>query len=592
MTRARRLMLSLFTFVPSAAVAAEPAPSPDRAEFVFLAKTRPVRVQIQIRQNGKPLADAFDANVAAVLDAFDRDRDGSLSPAEAKFLFPVDSVRDAMVQGFANTLNGRVLKTPDFAAIDADDDGKISRDELVAYYRPARKTGMVTPFPVPPNDAGTGPVSKDLFARLDTNGDGRLSKAELAAAERALLAIDTDDDECVSFMELQANPFKPLAPNAGDTGGAMMPIRGGMMGRPTPNGINGAQFADATVYPSEIPGNVVQQILRKYDKDGDFELTREEIGFDAATFERIDRNRSGKITATELDAWRTGTPDLIVGVGGEPGGNRATVTAGDGGAAGFEAKPTSAGDRATLRVGAQPVDVGASSPIRGYNPRQAGFYFPPNKNEITSEDLANPQFQFFKPMFEAADFDGDGKLTKAEAQKYHGLVVGFAEIGQAVGITVRTPNFFQALDENGDGRLSVRELRSAHARLAALDPDGHNEITEKFLQPAVTLRVGQRMNVQSDQSLYGNFNQVRYVAPGQPAPGTAVGPIWFRKLDRNADGDLSPGEFVGAKSDFAKIDSDGDGLISRTEAEAYETKVRPEAAKLDPKKLPKFRDAK
>ena len=52
------------------------------------------------------------------------------------------------------------------------------------------------------------------------------------------------------------------------------------------------------------------------------------------------------------------------------------------------------------------------------------------------------------------------------------------------------------------------------------------------------------------------------------------GPLWFRKMDRNGDGDVSPLEFLGTPEQFRKIDADGDGLIDVTEAERADEGMR------------------
>src|SRR4029077_8630279 len=49
----------------------------------------------------------------------------------------------------------------------------------------------------------------------------------------------------------------------------------------------------------------------------------------------------------------------------------------------------------------------------------------------------------------------------------------------------------------------------------------------------------------------------------KPAP---IGPIWFQRMDRNGDGDLTWNEFLGPREVFHRIDTDGDGLIDPEEA--------------------------
>src|SRR5262249_5421052 len=52
------------------------------------------------------------------------------------------------------------------------------------------------------------------------------------------------------------------------------------------------------------------------------------------------------------------------------------------------------------------------------------------------------------------------------------------------------------------------------------------------------------------------------------------GPLWFRKMDKNGDGDVSFTEFLGTREEFNRIDTDGDGLIDADEAERYDALLR------------------
>ena len=56
-------------------------------------------------------------------------------------------------------------------------------------------------------------------------------------------------------------------------------------------------------------------------------------------------------------------------------------------------------------------------------------------------------------------------------------------------------------------------------------------------------------------------------------PGTDAlpGPEWFRRMDRNQDGDVSPREFPGTSEQFIQLDTDADRLISADEAMQVES---------------------
>jgi Ca2+-binding EF-hand superfamily protein len=73
-----------------------------------------------------------------------------------------------------------------------------------------------------------------------------------------------------------------------------------------------------------------------------------------------------------------------------------------------------------------------------------------------------------------------------------------------------------------------------------------------------------------DFSLFNRLNGVVLASPnGVPRPTAPIanpGPMWFQRMDRNADGDVSGKEFLGRLKDFQKLDQNQDGLISPEEA--------------------------
>ena len=173
------------------------------------------------------------------------------------------------------------------------------------------------------------------------------------------------------------------------------------------------------------------------------------------------------------------------------------------------------------------------------------------------------QLQLLRILFDPADRDGDGKLTRAEFDAYFGTLQRVADFGLVVVPAVRTPTLFALLDADRDGRLSRRELRTAWDRLRPLEPLPGVGVTRAAIRPNVTLRLARR------------FDQPAVVVPPAAVPSAVPvvptsGPLWFRKLDRNGDGDVSWAEFVGPRAVFDRLDADGDGLISRQEAEAFD----------------------
>jgi Ca2+-binding EF-hand superfamily protein len=224
-----------------------------------------------------------------------------------------------------------------------------------------------------------------------------------------------------------------------------------------------------------------------------------------------------------------------------------------------------------LNVEKQTIEFAAHLPPTSVQKQRTTAFmdgvFPQGKQEVSEGDLVGPQHQLVRVIFDAADTDGNGKLTKKEFEKYFAMQQATAEIALNLNYATRTPNFFQMMDDNLDGKLSVRELRTAWDRLIVLEPGEGKAVTRAVMQPSATLRVVQASLVQFDPT------QNAVARPGAKTQSAA--PLWHRKMDRNTDGDVSKAEFLGDAAAFAKLDANQDGLVSTEEALDFEKMARP-----------------
>jgi Ca2+-binding EF-hand superfamily protein len=191
---------------------------------------------------------------------------------------------------------------------------------------------------------------------------------------------------------------------------------------------------------------------------------------------------------------------------------------------------------------------------------QAAVGNKPATKQLFEDD---PTTQVLAGLFDAADRDGDGKLTRAELDWFFGVI----EMGLAgrviVTVTDRGRNLFDLFDTNGDGRLDLDELtRAAKTLPGELASD---KPLERGAVPASYRLVVGRGPVGD------TFGPVPFGAAAKPKPPAALparGPKWFLAMDKNGDGFVSTQEFIGPPELFAKLDANKDGRISPEEAEA------------------------
>ena len=132
---------------------------------------------------------------------------------------------------------------------------------------------------------------------------------------------------------------------------------------------------------------------------------------------------------------------------------------------------------------------------------------------------------------------------------------------------------FGLLDRNGDRRLSVREIRSGSDTLKDYDFNKDNKFADSELGTEFVLAISLgrpefRRNSGQSEMMAMQMRTGDAILPGRDA---LEGPEWFRRMDRNQDGDVSPREFPGTAEQFIQLDVDADKLISAEEAMLVES---------------------
>jgi Ca2+-binding EF-hand superfamily protein len=546
----------------------------DYLDFVFVASDRPVLLRLHLRNGGQPYFAAWDDYMQKMYSHLDKNGDGVLDKAEAErgpdiqFLqFQLQGAIGIPYQGLKNQMG----------QLDKNKDGKVSLAEFKEFYR----RGGITPlqFFSNANRGSTDAVTSTIYKRLDSNKDGKLSAEEMAQAQTALQRLDLDENEMVTAAE--------LTPGGGNNFGFVAPpAAGGMAG---PNADMG--FVEIK---SGAGDGVARQVLTHYDKDKNGKLSQSECGLDKPLFEKLDSDHDGQLDAKEFAGFfrRDADLELVARVG--------ALQQKEGAVVGLLRKvgmgPLQAIRAEVFNPRKRAMPLAAK--VKRVDPSALAFSFGDAHIGLSATDQQFRQFprqffeqqfnmadtakkgvvdrkqamstQFFGQIFDLVDRDGDGKVTRKELNAYLDMQTEGSGCRLQVSITDEGRSLFDLLDENGDGQLSIRELRTGWSRMKALAKSDSGLSREDIARRLdVSVGPGQR--------------RVRPPA-GQSRGKTIVGrmsaaPLWFQKMDRNQDGDISPREFLGSDEDFRKLDADGDGLISREEARQFEDRLQKEKDK-------------
>jgi Ca2+-binding EF-hand superfamily protein len=283
----------------------------------------------------------------------------------------------------------------------------------------------------------------------------------------------------------------------------------------------------------------------------------------AAILGRLDQNGDSALERGELLAFLDRPPDLELNLA------MGAVSAADRRSStrvrvepGWRVRPTPRGGF-KLKLGELDIDF----VLNNRDPRQADFYdfnaMDADKNGYLEQREADAG-NIGRGSFDSMDADGDKKVFKGEFTTFAEEQKAAAAVRLQMEVSDIGQDLFVMLDTDLDGVLSSRELRSAKNILALEDKNGDGVLGGDEIPERMLIEIVRGPEAPSDAEAR--------VARGRTArsanKANTTGPRWFRKMDRNNDGDLSLREFVGPLEAFHKLDADGDGLIDREEAEA------------------------
>lgn len=536
--------------------AEESASSSDAQDVLFFHSGGVLSIRLHITRDGQDYQAAWGDFLWELFESLDADGSFDLDFTEFRRGPWSDfRLRDPMT----GLSGGDGLRFLDFDVKPADD--RVSLTELIETL--AACCCQVTYS----GQTNQRQVEDHLFAILDTNGDGRLDAAELADMLSTIRKADRNDDELYTAVEVQGAagtygqrsivipiilqpPNEPVSPVIAPPAGTPPEVYAAAVLRYFDHSESGETAASSSSALTHNQFPIPAEEFAAADRDGDGELNREEIADwlaarppDVAISVRLDKELADgqRVELVEARAsYADGKIDVAVA---DDGSIRVTL--------------------ATAQVVIQAAGPANWDNLRKGYERQFESADGDNNGYL---DEAEAERIGIRQQFRLADADRDGQLFLEEWLDYLQRELDVAQHRNELQIANRGSTLFEILDVSGDQLLTIRELLRLRELAEQWDHDQSGELSREEIPQRYQLTV--RPGMPSTRQNFGVLSVA--VARQETASVDDEGPLWFDRMDRNGDGDLSPREFLGPVVLFQRLDTDGDGLLSREEARALD----------------------
>lgn len=500
---------------------------PGQHDMLLLLPDGPIHVRAWITDNGQPLAQVRRNYIDDLVASLDTDRDGKLGRNETMKHPLFVSGRRYENNKFLNSLRSNRPYT--------------DREIELAVDRVAGQ-----PVAFRQNNAF---AEQDLsvFRVLDQNESGLIDRAEMRLAPARIAERDSDFDQCITFNEFLEQPALMMADVVITT-----------VNDSPPTSLHSELLRDAS------EPILAARLVRLYDQDRDAHLSQQELNWRPERIAKLDTDQDGRLSMQELGSIANAEPDIQLAVDLAKASSEAMQLVDQQQKDGEASAASLRFNRGNvmLSVGYRyrdPVEEARRNAEAAFNAIDIDA-----NGYLDREEIAEHQ-RFERYLFDAMDEDDDDRVFAAEMMKY---VVNYADAAstscQATLVDAGN-GFFQMLDANDDGRISIRELRRCEQRL--VDASQDNAINPSQLAKSFRIEF-ERGGV----SLFGRVDRTDTAAPTVPLRSNG-GPIWFQRMDRNGDGDLTWDEFLGPREVFEQLDSDRDGLLDPAEAKQASEKT-------------------